>query len=631
MGSRIARASAVTLGAMLLAAAPGAAAPGPVDPEEIAQAERIDDAVPFVSPIGEQLVFWRVLSGPSRPMEIRVREGGEFSPAQTIDLTQNAELPRSIAFDPDGNAFIPWGIATNGALGRSAVRPARGLVQAAVEQDPCTRFMAAAYSPAGELALACSTRVSGSPSDQTVFGTRDGIGPLTPGSYNGPSVDDPFLQPQVAWGRDGTLAIAWTSRPTSTSGEIRLRMVSPSGSLATTTTIASAAEPSYVYLGGLAVHPDGTAVVAVNSATGARIYRKPFSGPAAAPLTVGGATTSVTDVATDASDVVHFASETLTEPGPGSPQTLRSHTLTQGGAISPGIEILPAESGRYLASFDVGPDGSEYALIQSAAGLAAKVRRTGEDSFGAEMPIADASARWPGAAVTPAGDFLVAWTREAGPDDDRAVVGGIDSGAPPALSGVSAPDRILAGSVAQFSATATDSMGIRSIRWKFGDGTEATGGQASHAYGSPGSYVAEVTATDRAGNTTSERRTVTVSAPATDIDPPAVSLKVPRKVKFKTFRKKGITVSATAAEPNVTYAWSIVGRAKKAKLARAGDLVLAERTRTAPQAGTLKLRLKPKRSLLGSRRRSLKLRVVLVARDAAGNERTVSQALKVRR
>jgi uncharacterized membrane protein len=52
------------------------------------------------------------------------------------------------------------------------------------------------------------------------------------------------------------------------------------------------------------------------------------------------------------------------------------------------------------------------------------------------------------------------------------------------------------------------------VSWSFGDGASATGTSVTHAYAHPGTYTVSVTATDAAGNTTSDSGSITVSPPA---------------------------------------------------------------------------------------------------------------------
>jgi PKD repeat protein len=54
---------------------------------------------------------------------------------------------------------------------------------------------------------------------------------------------------------------------------------------------------------------------------------------------------------------------------------------------------------------------------------------------------------------------------------------------------------------------------IVSFQWDFGDGITGTGGQLSHTYSAPGTYLATLTVTDDQGNTASAMQTVDVISP----------------------------------------------------------------------------------------------------------------------
>jgi len=63
----------------------------------------------------------------------------------------------------------------------------------------------------------------------------------------------------------------------------------------------------------------------------------------------------------------------------------------------------------------------------------------------------------------------------------------------------------------------TDNVGIVSYEWAFGDGTNGTGATTTHTYTKPGTYTVTLTVRDKAGNSATDRMTVTVqevAAPA---------------------------------------------------------------------------------------------------------------------
>lgn len=85
----------------------------------------------------------------------------------------------------------------------------------------------------------------------------------------------------------------------------------------------------------------------------------------------------------------------------------------------------------------------------------------------------------------------------------------------------SASVSVVSGGTVAATATATDNLGIRSIRFAWGDATADTVGTATsaqHTYAASGTYTVTITVTDTASNVTSTTRSVTVSvAPAVTV------------------------------------------------------------------------------------------------------------------
>ena len=78
----------------------------------------------------------------------------------------------------------------------------------------------------------------------------------------------------------------------------------------------------------------------------------------------------------------------------------------------------------------------------------------------------------------------------------------------------SASVSVVSGGLVAATATATDNLGIRSIRFAWGDSTPDTVGtstSAQHTYAASGTYTVTITVTDTASNVTSTTRSVTVS------------------------------------------------------------------------------------------------------------------------
>jgi hypothetical protein len=191
-----------------LTAAPAEAAFGPVDPEQLASAPRIDEARPWVSPLGEQLVFYREIE-PQQVLGLRVRpSGGVFGPKQSLTGESNFEMPRDVSFDSAGEALATWGIATRTVHAQFA-RRAPGALFGPTQESPCYRFVGSSVGPHGELAVVCNVEVAANKfrleftEGSSLSAFPGGQAPL------GPAIESEFLEPKVRYGADGTLAVAW--------------------------------------------------------------------------------------------------------------------------------------------------------------------------------------------------------------------------------------------------------------------------------------------------------------------------------------------------------------------------------------------------------------------------------------
>jgi hypothetical protein len=133
---------------------------------------------------------------------------------------------------------------------------------------------------------------------------------------------------------------------------------------------------------------------------------------------------------------------------------------------------------------------------------------------------------------------------------------------------------------------------------------------------------------DGVGDAADSCPTVVGSAPSgCDVTAPTVSFRrTPRRVTHKRFFA-GIRPRLGVSQP-ASLDIVLLGRARSARVARTGDIVLAER-HLGLSATTRSVRLKPKRALAArSARFSVRLRVT--ATDAVGNRRTQSRTIRVR-
>jgi hypothetical protein len=608
------------------------AAFAPVDPEQLASAPRIDEAQPWVSPLGEQFVFYREID-PQQVLGLRTRApGAGFGPVQSLTGEANFEMPRDVSFGADGEAFASWGIATTGKHGQFALQTP-GTLFGPTKESPCSRFSSSSVGPHGELGVACDIE-EGAGKYRVMFTETVSLG-LFPGSETllGSSLEFTFLEPKIRYGADGTLAIAWRYEAGGKRFvEVAVRPAGSKGGLTTQTLIEAPTPSEAGFFEDLAVTADGTVIVLATTSEGLDAYVRPSGGsfsPVKVGSTLSGGTLGV-DAAGNAIVVVNQFSI--------GGSTIQYEIRPPGGSFGTAQDVVPA--GAYEgANLSVAPDGTAFAELFKPApgGIDIAVRPPG-GSFGTPLPIAAAGTQAAGFAVTPGDDLLASWTLDSDKNGagDEVFAGGLDAGAPPALTDVSVPTAGVLGVASAFSAHASDTMGMRGVGWSFGDGTSAAGESVSHAYAAAGMFTVTVTATDRAGNTSSATRTISVIDPNAKPPPaavaaaggPAITLKLPRSVRFKSLLKRGVTVEVATSEPS-TVLGNLLGRARGGHIAAVGDLIVASKTLRNVKAKR-KLVLRPVAPRLG-KRRSLSLTVQVVATDARGLQRTVTRKLKVKR
>lgn len=609
-------------------AAEAGAAYKAVDPEEIAKAEIVYEARPYVSPTGEQLVAWREIGNGYARVAVRSRNGGGFGPLEELSTDTNAGTPE-IAFNAEGGAFAIWPINTTSVLAQSALRPPGGPFGAPRQQGPggCSHALSVGFSKQGKLALACSTYKSTAPNYQVAYGVADDLRFIVPGNYLGTHNNDSHQRTALAWGDDGTLAVAYKQEPALDSQVINVVIRNPDGSSPGPQEVKSMSG-SQLDMAGLAVLPDGTVAIAYGGEglLPTLHLRAPGSAPVDRPLPVG---EEMGTLATDASGKIHLVTRTWADPLPPTTQVV---TADSAGTFSPAVTVPVPNATSYARALLVKPDGTEIALIHDmvGGGIYAAIRPAGATSFQAPIPLVGSGATNPVFALTPTGDVLATWKREVGPDDERTMVGGLDAGNPPALVVEDLPSRTLAGTPTRFAAKARDSMGIRSLTWRFGDGGVANGEVVKHSFRAPGRYSVQITATDRAGNTTSQNAVVTVvAAEGSDRKPPRLRVNGPKKIKFATLRRKGVRFRVRSNEPARLVA-QIVARPRSARISAAGELILAERAVNLLKKAR-NLKLKPLPRLLGRPARNLRLRIRFSATDRSGNTTVVVRPLRVRR
>jgi hypothetical protein len=119
----------------------------------------------------------------------------------------------------------------------------------------------------------------------------------------------------------------------------------------------------------------------------------------------------------------------------------------------------------------------------------------------------------PSIGIDDEGNGVAAWTRTSNrnaADHFRFQTASFDAAAPALTSSVPPGARVAA--PIGMAAAASDRVSPVAIAWNFGDGSTATGGAVSHAFGSAGAFNVTVTATDAAGNAASQSHPALIAA-----------------------------------------------------------------------------------------------------------------------
>jgi Domain of unknown function (DUF4394)/Calx-beta domain len=123
--------------------------------------------------------------------------------------------------------------------------------------------------------------------------------------------------------------------------------------------------------------------------------------------------------------------------------------------------------------------------------------------------------------------------------------------------------------------------------------------------------------------------TITDDDPAPDTKAPKATIKAPPSTTLASLTSKGVKAKITVSEA-AKLDVSLEGTPKTAVLSAAYGLTLATKT-VSNAKGTKSVTLKPSRKLVGKPRRAFKVRVKVVATDAAGNRSTATRTLTVKR
>lgn len=376
------------------------------------------------------------------------------------------------------------------------------------------------------------------------------------------------------------------------------------------------------------LHPDTGAFVAADTAlspAGKTIATAAYDRVNVAPTTPAGPTTLfVIDPTTD---------QLATQGG------VNSTPSPNGGVINP-VGALGVDAAATGANFDIAFDGKAYAtlVVGGTPGLYAI-----NTTSGAATLIGATSQQFDGLAIVP-GNAGFTTTSFSNSERSNATItvsrtGSTDFGATVkyATGGGSADPatdyKATSGTLTFAPGEATRSFTVELTDDSVREDEETVGLSLSEPSSglSLGTASSTLTIVDNDGPAAPPAPT----PPAADKTAPTVTLSTVRRSYSSKAFKKGITVRVTTNEAASIEA-TLAAKVKRATAARARVLAGAYNLelvgkKLSSGTGTRTIKLKPKASLFGSPRKSVKVKLRVVATDAAGNDRTVTKIITVKR
>jgi hypothetical protein len=540
--------AAIAAVALLLATAGAADAAGPLPPLNVSapaptgsapcEALFVHNGVGGVDVAanarGDTIVSWtRNAGGGTQMVQAAFRPaGGSFGPPQDIGLTEPCYLfaiggaTPDVALDAQGGAVIVFpAIADSGeGVVRSALKPPGGAfagpVDLATGVPTLDDIPRVTMNAAGTAVAVWSRRIGANTIVQS--STR------SPGGAFGPAINLSAAganakTPRVALNDAGATAIAWVRRDATVDrAQARLR---PAGQgafaavqdLSTTGTAGQDASTPDV-----ALDPRGVAtVVWSREIAGNTLIQSRFlnaAGVIAAGIddVSGPADLSVApNLAVDPSGTAVTVFRAC--PKAGGDCAVKAATRPGGGSFGDVETISPPTDQNVFPKVVMDPAGTATAaftpFITDVQTLL--TRRPAGGRFGAVQAVSPAggTSLMAALAADDEGNVLVGWSflAASGGSPWAAQVSAFDA-APPTLSGVTVPTTSTAGTGVRMTAATSDRWSSSAVSWDFGDGVTASGDAVTHTFGSPGAFGVGVTATDAAGNASSETHSVLATA-----------------------------------------------------------------------------------------------------------------------
>jgi PKD domain len=472
---------------------------------------------------GESIAAWIAFSATGSKIQTSVRPaGGSFSPPTDlipfVDGVENLELTT----DPAGNSILTWRGVVDAAKDDIRLyysyRPAGGAFTAPTEVTgagvhvalPTTAMDAAGNAvtvfvraPGGDFHLAYVFRPVGGE-----YGTQQEITSTMAAS------------PQVEFAADGTAFAAWT---TTIGGAVRAARRPAGGDFGAIEPVSA----SGVFFVREAVAPGGRALLAWERYNGTnQLVETALAEPGGefgAPVTASTpGFESKFPIATIDPTGVAF---TAWKDG-GAGDLIRAAAAPPGGPFA--AAATPASAGGFADEAQFAADGSMMFLWQAGENdpnPAMAALRSPAGAFGPATTLTPPGLDTSGLDLSGdgTGNFLVLHGDKSGGPDATLRATGYD-GVPPVFRSLAVPRKAKTGKAVSLSADVFDVFGS-SVEWKFGDGRSASGLTVKHTFKDTGGRrTIVVTATDPAGQSTVERRTIDVK----DVTAVVIS-----KVRFK--------------------------------------------------------------------------------------------------
>jgi hypothetical protein len=512
------------LGAVLALAGPAAAAPSWLDPVTVDNSADPAEGDIAVAPDGTALAVTQVTIGGADHIRARLRRpGGAFGPAVEL-ATANGDFPR-VAVDQHGNFTAAWTVGADLKAARLAAGAASFEATETVGMvDPVNPQPVLAVGGNGTAVLAVREGGTVHAALRTDTGANGTFGPLS-GALSGTlqigdeldAAMDDAGRAVIVWSRDdlaGVTRVERSERTTGGFGGAQLVSSEAIGDRSTGPKVAMAPNGRAIIMWTLDTNadqprvwyrernPDGSYDPAAPASRDIDTANNPELG-------IAGDGTAIAVWRVDVATV--FLPQAAVRPPGGSFQILQPNLSS---APTGRLELSVNRAGFTTVAFS----GSMSETITAR-------RRAPGGAFGTSETVASGTqgGATPSIAVNVQGlgtddqsNATLIYQRDVtggGQDSHSLLTASFDAVAP-AFSAIAVPGAGNPNAAIGMAATASDRLSSPGISWSFGDGTTATGAAVSHAYSKIGAFTVTVSATDSAGNTTTQSRPVVITSPA---------------------------------------------------------------------------------------------------------------------